>query len=78
MDITTTPISRRALLAAGATGLVAAALPSRAAAQTPAAQPASGQTPKRGGTLIYHSGRRVTAHTARGSLSRRSDERGRP
>ena len=73
MDTTPTPISRRALLAAGATGLVAAALPSRAAAQTPAPQ-----TPKRGGTLIYHSGRRVTAHTARGSLSRRSDERGRP
>ena len=46
MDTIPTRISRRALLAAGATGLVAAALPSRAAAQTPA----SG-TPKRGGTL---------------------------
>ena len=46
MDTVPTRISRRALLAAGATGLVAAALPSRAAAQTPASQ-----TPKRGGTL---------------------------
>ena len=46
MDTTTTQLSRRALLAAGATGLVAAALPSRAASQTPASQ-----TPKRGGTL---------------------------
>ena len=73
MDTVPTPISRRALLAAGGTGLVAAALPPRAAAQTPALQ-----TPKRGGTLIYHSGRRVTAHTARGALARRSGARGRP
>jgi hypothetical protein len=41
------PLSRRAhLLAAGATGLVAAALPSRAGSQAPASL-----TPKRGGTL---------------------------
>jgi peptide/nickel transport system substrate-binding protein len=51
-----TPIARRTLLAAGATGLAAAALPSplaaptRAAAQTPAPA-AGGGTPKRGGTL---------------------------
>jgi hypothetical protein len=46
VDTTPTRLSRRALLAAGAAGLVAAALPSRATAQTPAPQ-----TPKRGGTL---------------------------
>ena len=46
MNTAPTSISRRALLAAGATGLAAAALPSRATAQTSASQ-----TPKRGGTL---------------------------
>ena len=46
MNTVPTRLSRRALLAAGATGLVAAALPSRAASQTPVSQ-----SPKRGGTL---------------------------
>jgi peptide/nickel transport system substrate-binding protein len=46
VDTTPTPISRRALLAAGAAGLVASALPSRVASQSSTAQ-----TPKRGGTL---------------------------
>jgi peptide/nickel transport system substrate-binding protein len=48
-----TPISRRALLAAGATGLAAAALPSRLTSPTPVAAqtPAASATPKRGGTL---------------------------